>query len=186
MKTNYLQHQIFSLINGIEISEKAKKRFFDVIAVIYGSKSEAYQDFEKLIANPEKQFEMLKAPDNHKYKNNFMVFCRIAVKSYMEQELSRSSENSTGFSFYNYLAEIEKAVANKPGIAGFGLQYDIALNAEEDKLTFFLLSQQAESGISAAGIRKILSIWLMYPELICNQNRAENVVKSLRSANRKI
>lgn len=180
MKTNELQNRIFNLINGIEASEKAKKRFFSIINVIYGGNSKAYQDFEELIAIPEKQLEMLKAPESHKYKSNFMVFCHIVMEDYIEQALSASSEDPSCFLPYGYFLEIEKISQQKPGLTGVELRYCSPLDIEEQGLTRFLLSPQFEGCLSATDIRKILSIWFMYPELICHPDKVAEIINLFR------
>ncbi len=175
MKTKELQNRIFNLINGIEASEKAKKHFLGIISVIYGHQSIAYQDFEALITDPQKQLEMLRAPDNHKYKSNFMVFCHVVVEDYIEQALSSSSKDSSGFLPYNYFVEIEKASQHKAGIIGFELKRCSALNIEETGLTRFLLSPLADC-LTDVEYRKILSVWFMYPELIFHADKVGEVI----------
>lgn len=181
MKTKKLQNQIFKLINGIESSEKAKSRFMQIIAVIYGRKSEAYKIFKELINTPEKQLEMLRAPENHKYKSNFMVFCHIVVEDCIEQTQPEPSDTSADTPLYGYFAEIEKTSQRKPSLNGFDRKSDIALNVEERNLTNFLLSPQAKDCLTAEDCRKILSIWLMYPEFIFHPDEIEKVIKIFRT-----
>lgn len=173
-----IQNQIFNLINGIESSEQAKKHFLQVMTIIYGQNSKAYNDFQELIATPEKQLEMLRAPESHKYKRNFMVFCHIVVKDYIEQALSESAKDSAGFLPYGYFAEIEKASQHESDL----FKCRTALNTEENALTRLLLSQLAEGCFTAADYRKILSVWLMYPELIYDQDKVAEVIQHLGSA----
>lgn len=174
-----IQNQIFNLINGIESSEKAKNRFMQIVAILYGYKNEAYETFKELINTPEKQLEMLRAPENHKYKSNFMVFCHIVIEDYIEQAHSKSAKDSENFLPYGYLVEIEKASRQKAGITGFELKQGSELNIEEKGLTRFLLSQLAKECCTAADYRKILSVWLMYPELIYDQDKVSEVIQHL-------
>lgn len=190
-----LQNQIFRVIDGITASKKAKKHFSGIIGTTHGCLSDGYKQLMRLTEDSREQLKTLRSPENeeNKFKMFFMVYCHIVLKDYIEQVAPDTPEEDTDgpkhkipekdLLLYRYLSEVEKTSQHKPRIIGFDLQKFTELHTHEYSLIRRILSTgkedepQIENNFTAANYRQILTVWFMYPELICYPTEIEKIVK---------
>ena len=190
-----MQNKIFRIIDGIQVSEKAKKHFSGIIGTTHGYLSEGYNTLMDLTENPHEQLAMLRATEKETLKNKmfFRVFCHIVVKDYMQQVAPDTPENKENIGpksqipekdllLYSYFSEIEETSQHTPRILEFDLSKFPNLNREEYSLIRRILdngkedSPQIDYNFTAANYRQILTVWFMYPELICYPSEVEKIV----------
>lgn len=177
-----LQDRIFRITDGIQTPAAAKKSFLGIMAVRMGREHKIYQDFSRIVINPEQQLELLQATDKNPYKQDFRVFCHIVLKTYIRQTARKdgfeASSNQTPEEdplFELYFKEVEKCSQETPSLLDIAqiktrfttlrsLEYSLVkhlLSAEENPV-----DSAAAQKTTAADYRRILTVWLMYPELI--------------------
>lgn len=188
-----LQTRVFRLIDGINASKRAKERFLGIIGILSGRNSDNYKIYKQLTIDAEQQLEMLQAPESNDYKNNFMVFCHVVLEDYIAKVAPDTPEEETigpknqipekDLLLHRYFSEVEKTSQYKPRIIGFDLQKFTELHTQEYSLIRRILndgkdhSPQIENTFTAANYRQILTVWFMYPELICYPAEIEKIVK---------
>lgn len=166
-----LQKIIFDAIDGIFISPLAGRRFLTIMNIRMGRKHEIYKKFEQILNNPDLQWEMLQAPENHKLKNDFNILCHIVLKSYIEDAESKEEKLLS-----DYFIELEKRTQEHLRLFSFS---QIKLNLTElqslEKEVINSINTAEESAVSSPICRCLLSAWLMYPEAMYNLPQIEQI-----------
>lgn len=160
-----LQKIIFNAIDGIFIPPLAGRRFLTIMNIRMGRGHEIYRKFEQILNNPDLQWEMLQAPENHKLKNDFNILCHIVLKSYIED-----AENEEEKLLSDYFIELEKRTQEHLRLFSFSqikLNFTELLSLEE-KVINSLPSAEKNATQSTDNQRRLLSAWLMYPEAMYN------------------
>ena len=167
-----LQKTIFDAIESIFISPLAGRRFLTIMNIRMGREHEIYKKFEQILNNPDLQWEMLQAPENHKLKSDFNILCHIVLKSYIEDAKSKEEKLLS-----DYFIELEKRTHEHLRLFSFS---QIKLNFTElqslEKKVVNNINAAEENVVRSPTCRCLLSAWLMYPEAMYNLPQIEQIV----------
>ena len=197
-----LQDRIFRITDGIQTPADAKKSFLGIMAIRMGREHKVYKDFSRIVIDPEQQFELLQATDKNPYKQDFRVFCHIVLKTYIRQaarkEDAEAPSNQTSEEdplFEHYFKEVEKCSQETPNLLDV-VQIKprfITLRSLEYSLIKRLLSTGENPAdpvvakeMTAADYRRILTVWLMYPEFIYFPEEIDRIVSLFETGELKL
>lgn len=162
-----LQKIIFNAIDGIFVPLSTAQRFWGIMNVRMEKEHKIYKKFEQILSNPDLQWEMLQAPENHELKSDFNILCHMALKSYFENEHPESKEETL---LTDYFVELEKRTQEHLRLFSFSqIKFNFTeLLSLEEKVINSLLSTEKNAAQSVDNQRRLLSAWLMYPEAMYN------------------
>lgn len=175
-----LRYRIFRIADGIRPSSEAIKDFLIIMCVRMGKEHKIYRDFTQIVSDPQQQLKLIKAPETHKYKGDFRVFCHIVLKDFIRKTLEHSAEKD--LLLQNYFTELEKCSQEKPRLFGLNdvkYRFDTLRNLEYCILRRILGENNelsASADFSPSDYRQLLTAWLMYPELLYSLEDISQIV----------
>lgn len=163
-----LQQRIFRITDGIQAPPETRNHFLDIMAIRMGRKNPLYLEALQMVAEKPKQIELLSADDKHELKKDFERFCHMILKGYIKQE---SEINSFG----EYFDELEYCSQKTGSLMDYSRLNFLTLRDMEKKICEQILS--CSETITPYAYRRLLTAWLMFPELIFFPEQISDILK---------
>lgn len=196
-KQTTMQNDILRIIGLIDASKQTKEHFLGIIGVMFGREHPDYGLFLDLCKNSRTQAEMLNASENYKYKQHFQVFCHIVLKDYINQVSSKpSAEDTEGpkknipekdILLEHYFREIERASQHKMRLIEPDKNQFVELRNLERSLMRRIFPHHDEADpindteFTAANYKQLLTVWLMYPNLIFFPDEVQKIIEQCKT-----
>lgn len=197
-----LQNDILRILDVIEIRKAAQEHFLGIIGVMFGREHPEYSEFLDMCKDSRKQAQMLKASETQKYKQHFQVLCHIVLQDFIKQVTkAETEEDSEGpknkipekdILLEDYFKEIEKASQYSPSLAGFDKNRFTELKNLEHSLLRRIFPHNddgdpiTETEFTSGNYRQLLTVWLMYPQLIFFPERIQEIINLCKTGKIKI
>lgn len=186
-----LQDDILRIIGVIQMSKEARRHFLDIMGVMFGQEHPDYKLFEELTSDQHIQQQMLRTEDTYKYKQQFKVFCHIVLKDFIKQvnqddktEIEGPKENIPEKDIL--LEHYFQAMGKASQYSFSAINFDESKFTELKKLEYSLLRRiiphhdggdpVIENEFTLGNYRQLLTVWLMYTQLIFYPQEVEKII----------
>lgn len=189
--------EIMRVLGKIDFPKPCSRQFLSIMGVLVGH--EHLAKYQEMIDNPEKQLEMLNAHESNKEKKHFMVLCHILIKDYIKKMQEgchycgpNNEKPQKDVLLEDYFEQIRIASEYRPGIAGFKKEKFPEIQKLENSIIRRIFPRNMEGDpktdteLTSGNYRQLLSVWLLYPNLIFYPEEISKVIDLCKTGKIKI
>lgn len=189
--------EIMRVLGKIDFPKPCSRQFLSIMGVLVGH--ENLEAFQEMIDNPKKQEEMLDAPETEAEKKHFMVLAHILIKDYIKKMKEGchycgpdNEKPQKDVLLENYFEQIKIASEYRPGIAGFDKEKFPEIKKLENSIIRRIFPRNQgddptpDVELSSGNYRQLLSVWLLYPNLIFYPEEISKVIELCKTGKIKI